>query len=352
MLRWNKLVVAGSVEAGKTWPHLPRHWAAHRKGPGPAVAAAFVGCYVASRCSAKSALNSPRQRHETNRCASKVKPGQGFARVRIDSVTPGVLQPGSTDTMRNATTETTATSLLPVSVVPDEEMSPKHGRCLRRMACPRQNTRDAIELLDRAYNDYLNKWPLAHNVDEGVGAHRARTFRLHYGTLDRTEYLDALPDPGIVLSFAMPSGRNQCACATGGAHGVWARPCCGQVAGFTSRCQRMFHYLRGFTTAHRTSSAPHPPRPYGRGTPCIGLAFETPDDLRRFYPLVVEHCRLLYCPNECFGAVRNIWQVRNHALHPDAISNPTFTSSTERDFRNLQGRVTQRKFRRGRFSEC
>ena len=69
----------------------------------------------------------------------------------------------------------------------------------------------------------------------------------------------------------------------------------------------------------------------------IGLAFETPDDLRRFYPLVV---RALHDPsigpNEWLRAVRNICRFRNHALHPDAIYEPDLYQLTERIFETLQ----------------
>ena len=71
---------------------------------------------------------------------------------------------------------------------------------------------------------------------------------------------------------------------------VSVTPCCGQAAGFTLRY-------------HRNAS-----RTCGR-------------DLRRFYPLVVEALRKPSNPsNNWVRAVRNICRFRNHALHPDTIS--------------------------------
>lgn len=86
----------------------------------------------------------------------------------------------------------------------------------------------------------------------------------------------------------------------------------------------------------------------------IGLAFETPDDLRLFYPLVV---RALHDasirPNNWLRAVRNICRFRNHALRPDVISDANLYQLTELIFETLQRQTTQRNFARSQiFRNC
>ena len=77
----------------------------------------------------------------------------------------------------------------------------------------------------------------------------------------------------------------------------------------------------------------------------IGLAFETPDDLRRFYPLVVRALRdPSIGPNDWLRAVRNICRFRNHALHPDAISDTDLYQLTEQLFETLQEQAAHRNF--------
>jgi hypothetical protein len=77
----------------------------------------------------------------------------------------------------------------------------------------------------------------------------------------------------------------------------------------------------------------------------IGLAFETPDDLRQFYPLVVWALRNSSIgPNEWLRAVRNICRFRNHALHPDAISDDYLYQLIEQLLKKLQEQAAQKKF--------
>jgi len=364
MLRWNKLVVAGSVEAGKTWPSpTPVTGLRIEKGQDRLslpLCRVLRGKPVFRQVSTELATAATRD--EPVRVEVQVKPGQGFARVRIDSVTPGVFAARlDWHTMK----ECDEPKPLPLAylpgvsrVVPDEEMFTQARPVLEEvLRALWQNTCDAIELLRRAYNDYLNKWPLAHNVDRRRGRTRAKDFRLHYGIIGSDGNLDALPEPGIVHELRDAIGEKFSALVQRGeAHGDLGKTLLRAGGWFyLAMPEECFTYLRErFTTAHRTSARPTSLALLAVELHAIGLAFETPDDLRRFYPLVV---RALYDssirPNEWLRAVRNICRFRNHALHPDAISESNLYQLTERIFEILQGRVTQRNFARGRiFLNC
>jgi hypothetical protein len=86
----------------------------------------------------------------------------------------------------------------------------------------------------------------------------------------------------------------------------------------------------------------------------IGLAFETPDDLRLFYPRVV---RALHNPSigphEWLRAVRNICRFRNHALHPNAITEPDLDQLTDQIFETLQNQEKRENFAQSQiFRNC
>ena len=91
--QWKELVTVRSVEAGQdSGAHLPRSLGCKSSKAKIGCRCRCAGCFAASPCSAKSAPNSPRRRNDDEpvRVEVEVKPGQGFARVRIESVTPGV----------------------------------------------------------------------------------------------------------------------------------------------------------------------------------------------------------------------------------------------------------------------
>jgi hypothetical protein len=67
--------------------------------------------------------------------------------------------------------------------------------------------------------------------------------------------------------------------------------------------------------------------------------------LRQFYPLVVRALRALR-PNNWLHAVRNICRFRNHALHPDVISETDLKQLTEQIFETLQRQSENTNFAR------
>jgi hypothetical protein len=217
----------------------------------------------------------------------------------------------------------------------------------------RQNSPEAMTRLREAIV-HLNKWPLAHIVKQRRGhivPKDSRDFMLHYGVIGSNGYLDNLPEAGIARELRDAIGGKFIELLhRGEAHSNLGKTLL-RAAGwfYLAMPGECLTYLRErFTTAHRTSTQPTFLALLAVELHAIGLAFETPNDLRRFYPLVV---RALYDssirPNEWLRAVRNICRFRNHALHPDAISEANLYRLTERIFEILQGRVTQRNFARG-----
>ena len=105
--------------------------------------------------------------------------------------------------------------------------------------------------------------------------------------------------------------------------------------------QECFDYLRSRLAAENRNFL----RLSAEELHAIGLAFETPDDLRQFYPLVVRALRdPSIGPNDWLRAVRNICRFRNHALHPDAISDTDLYQLTEQLFKTLQEQATHGNF--------
>jgi hypothetical protein len=81
-------------------------------------------------------------------------------------------------------------------ILPDDQMFNDARLVLEAaLRALRQNSSDAIELLRRAYNDHLNRSPLAHNEARRRGHTIARNFMLHYGVIGSDGNIDRLPEP-------------------------------------------------------------------------------------------------------------------------------------------------------------
>jgi hypothetical protein len=92
VLRWKELVVVGSVEAGRIWRSpTPVTGLRIEKGQDRLslpLRRVLRGKPVFRQVSTE--LSTVATRDESVRVEREVKPGQGFARVRVESVTPGV----------------------------------------------------------------------------------------------------------------------------------------------------------------------------------------------------------------------------------------------------------------------
>jgi hypothetical protein len=350
MLHWNKLVIVGSVEAGKTWPSpTPVTGLRIEKGQDRLslpLRRVLRGKPLFRQVSTELATAATRD--EPVRIKVEVKPGQGFACVRIESATPGVFGARlDWDTMEECNEPEPPLLAYPPNVsriIPDVEMfkdaRPALEAALLALWWGSPNTR---EYLGKAIARHLNKWPLAHNVEQAHGRTVAKDFMLHYGIIGSDGNLETVPDPRLARDLRKAIGekfnelvQQQNARIDMGntllRAGGWF---------YLAMPEECFAYLR-----KRLVTANHSFLPLSAvELHAIGLAFETPDDLRLFYPLVL---RALHDPatppNNWLHAVRNICRFRNHALRPDAITDTDLHQLTKRLFETLGEQAARGNF--------
>ena len=179
MPQWNELVIVGSVEAGETWPHQPGHWVANRQGQDRLslpLRRVLRGKPMFRQVSTE--LATAANRDEPVRIEVKVKPGQGYRTCSHRVCHAGVF----TTCLDWRTMEECDEpkpppfSYLPgVSrILPDEQMFNNARPALEAaLHALRQNSSDVIAIDGYARpSTLLNKWPLAHNVEQSARAHR------------------------------------------------------------------------------------------------------------------------------------------------------------------------------------
>jgi hypothetical protein len=348
MPQWQKLVVDDSVEAGQLWRSKLGAGLQIQQGQDQLLLPLrrmLRGKPMFRQVSTE--LATAAKHDEPVRVEVEVKPGQGFARVRIESVTPGMF--GTRLDWR--TMEECDEPKLPqwaylpgVSrIVPDEQMFNAARPVLEAaLHALRQNRPDAIALLREAI-EVLNDWPLAHNEERKRGRTIAQDFMLHYGVIGSNGNLDKLPEPSLAREIRNAIGekfdelvqQRQTYRPLGKTllrAGGWF---------YLAIPLECFNYLQSrLRAANRNLQRLSPEELHA-----IGLAFEAPDDLLQFYPLVVQALRTLR-PNNWLRAVRNICRFRNHALHPNAISDSVLYQLTEQIFEMLQRQAEHRNFAR------
>lgn len=280
---------------------------------------------------------------EPVRIETEIKPGQGFARVRIESITPGVFVTRlDWRTMENCDEPKLELAYLPrVSrIVPDPAMFDRAR--LRLEAAVRAIERNSPSIREISIAiDLLNKWPLAYNIERGRGHAVVKDFLLHYGIIGSDGNLAKLPDLARALrdaigkKFGALVQRQKVNTDLGKAllrAGAWF---------YLAIPEECLHYLRARLAAESRNFR----RLSVVELHAIGLAFETTEDLHQFYLLVV---RALYDstvrPNNWLRAVRNICRFRNQALHLSAISDSALDRLIQRIFETLKEQTEQRNF--------
>jgi hypothetical protein len=226
-------------------------------------------------------------------------------------------------------------------ILPDEEMF-KHARPVLEIALSalRQNRTGAEELVRDAIK-LLNKWPLAHEVEQARGRTRDKDFMLHYGVIGSAGRLDTLLEPALACDLRNAIGERFGELSQGPNPHIRLRNALLRAGGwfYLAMPQECFAYLRS-----RLAIANRDFQPLSNvDLHAVGLSFEAPDDLRRFYPIVVRALRDTR-PNNWLRAIRNICRFRNFALHPDAISDDDLYQLTEQLFEMLQEQAARRNF--------
>lgn len=263
-------------------------------------------------------LAKPATRDESVRIGVEVKPGQGFARVQIDSVTPGVFSTRLDWRTMQKCDEPKPEPLayLPgVSrILPDRQMF-EDARPVFELALAALKKKDpttATERLREAIK-LLNKWPLAHNVERKRSGATAKDFMLHYGVIGSEGKLDSLSKPNLDLATGLRNtiGERFKTLLRSGKAGSQFGNALLRAAGwlYLAMPADCYEYLRKNLTDKLTSVELH----------SIGLAFEKAEDLRVFYPLLITALDSGRRPNHWLRAVRNICRFRNHALKPETM---------------------------------
>ena len=300
-------------------------------------------------------LMQPTKRDEPVRIDVEVRPGQGFARVRIDSIRPDVFSTRlDWRTMKECAEPQPPPLAYPPGVSriePDRLMFANAEPALSAALKALENdSRTANDRLREAIK-LLNKWPLAHNVERRRGHQKAKDFMLHYGAIGSEGRLEVLPAPGLArglrnligeqfdILVRRGKGRSPLANTLLRAGGWY----------YLAMPEECYGFLRSQLRAATKSNVLilslvdlH----------AIGLGFSAPEDLRAFYPLVVDALRHQNArPNNWLRSVRNICRFRNHALHPDIISNQVLTQLIEQLFAVMRHQADTGNFARI-FSNC
>jgi hypothetical protein len=171
--------------------------------------------------------------------------------------------------------------------------------------------RDAIK--------WLNKWPLAHNVEHKRGGTTAKDFMLHYGVIGSEGKLDSLPAPGLARALRKVVGERFESLAYSGHTRSSLGKLLLRLGGwfYLAMPEECVNHVRSQLKAAKSNIL----LLSDVDLHAIGLGIAAPEDLHRFFPLVVEALRHPEAkPNNWLRAVRNICRFRNHALRLDVLS--------------------------------
>jgi hypothetical protein len=344
--QWKPLVAAQTVEAGLSWR-------TREPVTGLQIRKAQDRLLLPLRRSMRGSpmfrqvgteLTTPAKGDEPVRIEVEVKPGQGFARVRIDSVTPDIFSTRLDWRTMQKCDEPKPPPLayLPgVSrILPDRQMFDAAQGVLESALAAlekgnpvpaTERVRDAIKL--------LNKWPLAHNVERNRGRATAKDFMLHYGVIGSEGKLDDLRAPGLARRLRNTIGeRFKTLLRSGKARS--------QIGSILLRAGGWFYLAmpdecRDFLRSQLKAAESDVLALSGVDLHAIGLGIDATEDLRRFFPLVVEALRHAEAkPNNWLRAVRNICRFRNHALHTNAISDTVLMDLVDGLFDTMRTQIS------------
>jgi hypothetical protein len=330
--QWKVLVAAAkSVEAGRLW-----------RSPVPVTGLEIRESQVNLLLPLRRALGdqlmfrrvdtelaTPAKRDEPVRVQVEVKPGQGFARVRIESVTPGIFASRiDWRTMEECTEpeRPKLTYLHGVSkILPNREMFRRAKDTMRAALDALQGRRPGTIARLRELIDFLNKYPFVHYVDREA----EKDFMLHYGVIGSDGKLEALAAPDLARALRTEIGYRFRKLSAGPERDLLLR-----AAGwfYLAMPQECYSHLRnrirkkGYLTSDLSAVELH----------AIGLAFSDENDLANFYPLVLRALRNPLAPrNNWLRSIRNICRFRNHALKPDVIGDQLLLELVERLFKTM-----------------
>jgi len=343
VLQWKQLTGASSVEAGKTWSSpAPITGLKIEKGQDHLILPLrrSINGHHFFR-SVATELTQPAKRGEAVRVKVQVRPGQGFARVHIESATPGVFSARLDWLTMEKCEEPKPAPLAYVPgvlrILPDRQMF-EHAESTMRAALHalEKNSPKATECLGQLIR-MLNKCPLAYTVERQRGRTADRDFMLHYGVIGSDGQLDDLPEPDLARRLRNLIGERFWELTEAGVPNAPLGKRLLRAGGwfYLAMPSQCYDYLR--TRIRQAEQG---------GTlmssielHAIGLAFGEAEDLRRFYPLVVQALHAGLAPNNWLRAMRNICRFRNHSLSPKTVSEPMLAQVVTLVYERLQEQV-------------
>ena len=350
--RWKELVEARTVEAGRLWrssaPVLGLEIRAGQQKLLLPVRRTLEHKPMFRRVGAE--LVTPVPHDEPVHIEVSVKPGQGFAQVRVKSVTPGLF---ATRLDWRTMEECTEPQPPPLAYLPgvsridhDREMFTRAESALRAaLEGLERGSGTANYRLRQLISEHLNKWPLAHHVERARGRRVGKDFMLHYGVIGSSGQLHDLPAPGLALALRTEIGKRFSMSVARGRMKSDAAEVLLRAGGwfYLALPDECYDYLRSrlYTGFSLSAVELH----------AMGLAFEAPEDLRLFYPLLVQALSTGQRPNNWLRALRNICRFRNHALHPDVITNALLFRLVQTLLETMQEQANKANFQKI-FSNC
>ena len=275
---------------------------------------------------------------EPIRISANLQPGQGFAKVAIESAREGIFH-----TLLNWRTmepcdppEKPKLAYLPqVSVVIHDEdfwfkAEPSIHSAIRALRS------DAPDLLDRLgqLREHINKWPLADSVDKYRGRIPKGDIFLHYGVFPSDGNLEMVHSPSLAKEFA-----EEC-------EAYFSRQ--GRFTETKKSIQQTASWMYlACPSAIIESARQNLKRDIAATSQVdlhtIGLCFEKPFDIRSFFA-ALEKVFLLRREhiNNWLRASRNIVRFRDHALQPKIVSRSRLENIISGLLRSLEGEVNAR----------
>ncbi|HWD93540.1 MAG TPA: hypothetical protein VG938_14460 [Verrucomicrobiae bacterium] len=352
---WKQLVTAQTIEAGKPW-----------RSPSPVTGLQIMEgnkeLWLPLKRSihgneqfrqVASELLEPTKYDEPVRIEVVVKPGQGFARVSIESQKPGVF---STRLDWRTMKECEKPEPPPLTYLPGVSRIVAYKSMFWDAAPLLRTTCNHLEKGTLSANGdlselikLLNKWPLAYKVERRFSRNVAEDFLLHYGVIGSEGKLEELPDPVLARKFCETLGEAFEVQLQKKRGSNWTFATLLRAAGwlYLAMPNQCYEYLRirmseANSLANKLSAVE---------LHAIGLSFQSPEDLHMFYPLAVSALNRQWPPNNWLRAIRNICRFRNHALHPDVITDATLAALVENLYEMMLAETQNQNFA-NKFNNC
>ena len=263
-----------------------------------------------------SEISQETRQDEPVKISANLRPGQGFAKVTIDSVREGIFRTSlNWRTMKpcDPPSPPPLAYLPKVSIVMHDEdfwfkAEPTIHSAIRALRS------DAPELMDRLVQlrKHINKWPLADRVDEYRDRIPKGDIFLHYGVFSSDGNLKVVNSPSLANEFAMECevyfSRQGISTQTKKAiqwTASWMYLACPPVIIESARYNLQQNIAQTSEVDLHT----------------IGLCYEKPVDIECFFSALERLFQVRRTGiNNWLRAIRNIVRFRDHALRPEIVS--------------------------------